>query len=97
MSSAYLGDEETALSVAAKVGRGATKFVLNLLELDSPEKMSEIITADVFISAAQKGNDDVIRLLYKTSSTDLPFDKYGITPLHAAAKHGHLSTCRLSV
>ncbi|KAF4451319.1 putative ankyrin repeat-containing domain protein [Fusarium austroafricanum] len=87
--------EETALSVAAEVGREATEFVLNRLELDSLEKMNKIITADVFISAAEKGNDDVIRLLYEISSSDLPFDKYGITPLHAAAKDGHLSTCRL--
>ncbi|KAF9771506.1 hypothetical protein IL306_010847 [Fusarium sp. DS 682] len=87
--------KETALSVAAKVGREATEFVLNRLELDSFEKRNKIITADVFISAAEEGNDDVIRLLYEISSADLPFDKYGITPLHAAAKHGHLSTCRL--
>ncbi|KAI8401876.1 hypothetical protein FOFC_18747 [Fusarium oxysporum] len=90
-----LRSEETAMSVAAKVGKEATEFVLNRLELDSLEKMNKIITADVFISAAEEGNDDVIRLLYEISSANLPFDKYGLTPLHAAAKHGHLSTCRL--
>ncbi|KPM40877.1 hypothetical protein AK830_g5729 [Neonectria ditissima] len=92
--------EETALSVAAAVGKEKTEFVLHLLASEYPwNTVDSFITADVLISAAAAKKDATISLLHcisSTGSSPVTFaNLFGITPLHAAASNGHRSTCQL--
>ncbi|KAI1739817.1 ankyrin repeat-containing domain protein [Xylaria scruposa] len=87
--------KETALTVAASVGAEQTSHILDLLcRLYPSINIATFITSDVLIAAAAEGHDDVFRSLYDILPT-IPANEYGITPLHMAARYGHLSTCRL--
>lgn len=89
--------KETALSAAAAVGISETQYILNLLATWNKSKsIATFITADVFISAASAGQNDTIRFLYGQSSI-IAANNFGITPLHAAAYNGYLSTCQILV
>ncbi|GAB1313390.1 hypothetical protein MFIFM68171_03600 [Madurella fahalii] len=51
------------------------------------------ITADAFIAAARAGNYDVVQFLSGISSVNVnSWNKFGISPLHAAARSGCLKT-----
>ncbi|KAI1116606.1 ankyrin repeat-containing domain protein [Nemania sp. NC0429] len=87
--------KETALSNAAGIGLPETRYIIDLLTSANPTKpICEFVTADVLISAAAKGNNETLRYLYSQSRVVVAND-CGITPLHAAALHGHLRTCQL--
>ncbi|KAH7150362.1 ankyrin repeat-containing domain protein [Dactylonectria estremocensis] len=88
--------EESALSTAAAVGQRETQFLLDLLTSQPPiMPISSFVTPDVMISAAAAANNDAITFLYDFSPASVSANHYGITPLHAAARKGHLSTCQL--
>ncbi|GAW16552.1 hypothetical protein ANO14919_059830 [Xylariales sp. No.14919] len=87
--------KETALTVAASTGLQQTRHILDLLSSRYPSiPVTTFITPDVFIAAAAKGHDDIIQYLYTISRT-ITANEYGITPLHVAARYGHLSTCQI--
>ncbi|KAI0970670.1 ankyrin repeat-containing domain protein [Xylaria arbuscula] len=88
--------KETALTVAAATGLQQTLHILNLLfsRYSSTTPLTTFITPDVFIAAAAEGHNDIIQSLYEISPTIMA-NEYGITPLHAAASRGYLSTCQL--
>ncbi|KAI1262919.1 ankyrin repeat-containing domain protein [Xylariaceae sp. FL1019] len=87
--------EETALSLAAGISLEMTKLVLRLISATQHSgSLASVVTADVLISAAVSGHDDIIRFLQPFSDGSFA-NCYGITPLHAAARQGHLSTCQL--
>ncbi|GAW27367.1 putative ankyrin repeat-containing domain protein [Rosellinia necatrix] len=86
---------ETALTVAASVGLEQATHILNQLSSRYPSiHVSTFITPDVFMVAAAGGHDEIIRYMHKFSHSIIA-DEYGITPLHMAARFGHLSTCQL--
>ncbi|KAH8736363.1 ankyrin repeat-containing domain protein [Ilyonectria robusta] len=88
--------EQTALSAAAAVGKQETQVILDFLASESPSTpMSSFITPDVMVSAAVEANNDVIQFLYDISPASVSANHYGITPLHVAARKGHLATCQL--
>ncbi|KAI1421291.1 ankyrin repeat-containing domain protein [Xylaria sp. FL1777] len=88
-------DKETALTVAASTGLQETWHILNLLSGQSQIDVFRIvIKTNVLIAAAARGHNDIISSLYNNWPTIMA-DEYGITPLHAAARWGHLSTCQL--
>ncbi|KAI0531834.1 ankyrin repeat-containing domain protein [Xylaria digitata] len=89
--------EVTTLCLAAGTGLQETKFVLNILRSQNPLwATADLITTDVLISAAAAGNNDTLLFLYHfIRDRAIPANVYGITPLHAAAIEGHLSTCEL--
>ncbi|KAJ2993366.1 hypothetical protein NUW58_g1864 [Xylaria curta] len=87
--------KETALTVAASMGLRQTLQTLERLSILYPlTPLTTFITPDVFVAAAAKEQNDVIRYLYKISP-NIMADEDGITPLFAAARWGHLSTCQL--
>ncbi|KAI1737635.1 ankyrin repeat-containing domain protein [Xylaria scruposa] len=84
--------EQTALSQAAAAGLQQTKFVIGLLKSQKPElDITELITADVFVAAAAAGDVDTLSFLGMSGTVSA--NATGITPLHAATRHNHLSTC----
>ncbi|KAI1331843.1 ankyrin repeat-containing domain protein [Xylariaceae sp. FL0255] len=87
--------KESVLSAAATIGLPQTQYILHLLSSENPDTpIATFITADVFIAAASQGMNDIICFLFGITHAIEP-NEYGITPLHAAAKFGHLSTCEL--
>ncbi|TGJ80934.1 hypothetical protein E0Z10_g7836 [Xylaria hypoxylon] len=87
--------KETALTVAAATGLSETQYILDLLASWNPSKpVTEFINADVLISAAAHGKDDIVSYLHSKSGIVIA-NHFGIMPLHAAAHNGHLSTCQL--
>ncbi|KAM5342760.1 hypothetical protein ACJ41O_013726 [Fusarium nematophilum] len=88
--------EETALGVAAAVGKRETQVVLDLLRSQHPSKpVASFVTADVLVAAAAEGNNDTIRFLHNINPAAVSPNHYGITPLHSAARKGRLRTCQL--
>ncbi|KAI1109481.1 ankyrin repeat-containing domain protein [Nemania sp. NC0429] len=80
----------TALSVAAVAGLSQTQVILNLLSCRNPlQSITNLITADVLISAIISQDFDTVHLLYNLSGSVGPND-FGVWPLHAAAYVGHL-------
>ncbi|KAI0399551.1 ankyrin repeat-containing domain protein [Xylaria palmicola] len=93
-SDSYL-HKATALTAAVSMGLQQVSHILDLLSLHyRSTPLATFIIPDVFIAAAAGGHDDIIQCLYKISPTIMA-NEYGITPLHAAARYGHLSTCRV--
>ncbi|KAI0872311.1 ankyrin repeat-containing domain protein [Hypoxylon argillaceum] len=87
--------KKTAVTVAASTGFEQIWHILHILCLRYPSiPLSTFIVPDVLIAAAAKGHDEIIHSLYETSPT-IVANEYGITPLHAAARYGHLSTCQV--
>lgn len=87
--------KETALTVAASTGFQQTRHILDLLSSQYPlTPLTAYITPDVLLAAAAKGHNDIIRYLYNISPI-LMVNEYETTPLHMAARWGHLSTCQL--
>ncbi|KAI0411395.1 ankyrin repeat-containing domain protein [Xylaria grammica] len=87
--------KDTALTVAASTGLQQTRHILDLLSSRYPSiPVTTFITPDVLIAAAAEGYDDIIYYLYSISHT-IKANEYGITPLHMAARCGHLSTCQV--
>ena len=87
--------KETALTVAAFTSLQQTRHILDLLSNLYPlTPLTTFITPDVLIAAATEGHNDIISSLY-TISPAIMADEYGITPLHIAARWGHLRTCQL--
>ena len=72
--------------------KNVLQLLLSRYKLESP---ASFITPDVFIAAASAGNDDVIQFLYSISKNISAGNGSGITPLHAAARYGRISTCHL--
>ncbi|KAI1300606.1 ankyrin repeat-containing domain protein [Xylaria venustula] len=86
---------ETSLTIAASTGLQQTRHILSLLSSRyASTPLTTFITPDVFIAAAAKGHNDTIQFLYEISPTIMA-NESGITPLHAAASRGYLSTCQL--
>ncbi|RWA07075.1 hypothetical protein EKO27_g8041 [Xylaria grammica] len=88
--------KETSLTVAASTGLQQTRHIMDLLSSRYPSiPVTTFITPDVLIAAAAKGHNDIIQYLYYNISPVIMANEYGITPLHTAARCGHLSTCQL--
>ena len=45
----------------------------------------------------EKGNNDLCQIIVDNVKEKNPADCLGITPLHLAANHGHLSVCQLII
>ncbi|KAI1127530.1 ankyrin repeat-containing domain protein [Nemania abortiva] len=88
----------TSLSIAAATGLSETAYILGLLESHNPSKpITELITADVLISAAAANQYATASFLYNIPGISGIYlaNDCGITPLHAAAHEGHLRICQL--
>jgi ankyrin repeat protein len=101
--------EETAITLAAGCKRDShcqvTSHYMVQYLLESIKSISQRlrfyelspIRPDDFIASAESGNDDVIRLLHKEGGHVNLCNRFGISPLHAAAYEGHLKTCELLI
>jgi ankyrin repeat protein len=101
--------EETAITLAASCKRDShcqvTSHYMVQYFLESIKSISQRlrfyelspIRPDDFIASAKSGNDDVIRLLHREGGHVNLCNRFGISPLHAAAYEGHLRTCELLI
>jgi ankyrin repeat protein len=101
--------EETAITLAAGCKRDShcqvTSHYMVQYFLESIKSISQRlrfygqspIRPDDFIASAKSGNDDVIRLLHREGGHVNFCNRFGISPLHAAAYEGHLRTCELLI
>jgi ankyrin repeat protein len=72
------------------------RYILNELSSRYPSKpVASFVTPEVFISAAEAGNDDVLLFLSEISDGASSENESGFTALHAAAKQGRASTCQI--
>ncbi|KAJ3549147.1 hypothetical protein NM208_g659 [Fusarium decemcellulare] len=85
--------EETVLSLAIEAGGAIMNIVLDYVS--SQHRPADYVTPDVFIAAAVKGDNDIIRRLHEMHPVGGSCNRRNIKPVHAAIKHGHLNTCRL--
>ncbi|OQA04183.1 MAG: Ankyrin repeats (3 copies) [bacterium ADurb.Bin400] len=57
----------------------------------------ESALARLILAAAETGVDEAVEAAIKHGADVNASDRFGITPLHEAAHHGHLSTVKLLV
>ncbi|KAL2678806.1 hypothetical protein Neosp_009557 [[Neocosmospora] mangrovei] len=84
--------EENALSVALATGKDFTDVIMHHVP---PQDLFKLVTVDVFIAAAFKGDDDGINRLHNIRPIGSGRNRCGITPLQAAVYAGQLSTCEV--
>ncbi|KAI8716419.1 hypothetical protein NCS52_00935600 [Fusarium sp. LHS14.1] len=84
--------EENALSVALATGKDFTDVILHHVP---PQDLFKLVTVDVFIAAAFKGDDDGINRLHNIRPIGSGRNQCGVTPLQAAVYAGQLSTCEV--
>jgi len=80
---------ETALELVKDVLKSLTPRGI------SSSSSTDLITADVFISAAAAGNYRVVEHLSKLSRNFMAPNKFGVTALHAAVQSDEFRVCRL--
>ncbi|MCJ1348152.1 hypothetical protein MMC31_006383, partial [Peltigera leucophlebia] len=72
------------------------KGVIKVLLKGDTQANSEVISEWLLLSAAEKGHEDVVRLLLDTGMTNLDTSgEYGETPLQGAARQGHWTIVKL--
>ncbi|CAJ0542649.1 Ff.00g001840.m01.CDS01 [Fusarium sp. VM40] len=71
-------------------------FVMDLVSHLCPTRpRKDFVTVEMFNAAAAMGCSDNVLLLHGMLTGEMPMEKSGFTPLHAAAKGGHENTCAL--
>jgi ankyrin repeat protein len=88
-------DEIGGTPLSYAVCNGYREIIKLLLKGDTQVDFEDI-SKELLFSAAEKGHEDVVRLLLDTGKTDLDAkDDYGQTPLLVAARNGHGAIAKL--
>ncbi|KAG5660035.1 hypothetical protein KAF25_003557, partial [Fusarium avenaceum] len=73
-------------------------FLMDLVSHLCPTRpRKDFVTVEMLNAAAFRGHSNNVLLLHGMLTGDMPMEKSGFTPLHAAAKGGHIDTCALLI